>query len=99
MPAPIDLTRLTPQELRNMLANNARHNETDTVIAILNEMLTRGVAMSQDYRFLKRSPDKVREVMQPFMEVASKVKGNSRVPYTDAGGMKIGRTKNDPDWK
>jgi hypothetical protein len=62
-------------------------------------MLTRGIATSRDYRFLKWSPDKVKEVMQPSNEVVSKVRGNSRVPYTEAGGLRIGKSRNDPNWK
>src|SRR6266446_3524476 len=41
--------------------------------------------------------DRVREVMQPFKEIAAKVPGNQRKAYTEAGGRKIGRPKDDPE--
>jgi hypothetical protein len=37
--------------------------------------------------------------MAPFRNVAAKVEGSRRVAYTEAGGLKIGRPKSDPDYK
>ena len=40
----------------------------------------------------------VRTIMQPFAEVASTVRDNQRTAYTEAGGRKIGRSKDDAEW-
>jgi hypothetical protein len=60
-------------------------------------MHRRGKATSDVFRTLKWNQDRVYEVMQPFKEVASKVSENRRTSYTQAGGRKIGRTKDDPE--
>ena len=35
--------------------------------------------------------------MRPFRAAASSVSGNRRTPFTEAGGRRIGRKKDDPD--
>src|ERR1700677_704821 len=94
----MDLTKRTPQELKNLLANNERHGKTDTVLAVLKEMARRGIANKNDFRHLTWNQDRVAEILKPFKEVASAVSGNQRVAYTQAGGLKIGRSKVDPEW-
>jgi hypothetical protein len=95
----VDLTKLTGQELKNLLANNQRHGVHATVRAVLVEMERRGIATRREYRTLAWNQDRVREVMQPFKQVAVAVPGNQRTPYTEAGGRKIGRRKTDPEWR
>ena len=94
----MDLAKRTPQELKNLLANNEKHGMTDTVIAVLQEMTRRGIATKGDYKYLTWNQDRVAAVLGPFKEVASGVIGNERVNYTEAGGLKIGRSKSDPEW-
>jgi hypothetical protein len=92
-PRPIDLTLLTPKELKNLLINSERYGRADLVRVVLKEMAMRGVATGKDFRRLKWNQDRVRSVMQPFKELASAVKDNQRTAYTEAGGRKIGRAK------
>jgi hypothetical protein len=94
----MDFSKRTPQELKNLLANNERHGQSDTVLAVLQEMARRGIATRQNYRSLAWNQDRVAEVLHPFKEVATGVTGNERVAYTEAGGLKIGRSKDDPEW-
>jgi hypothetical protein len=94
----MDLTKRTPQELKNLLANNERHGQKDAVVAVVQEMARRGIANKSHFRHLTWNQDRVAEVLSPFKQVASTVIGNERVNYTQAGGLKIGRSKNDPDW-
>jgi hypothetical protein len=94
----IDLTKVTVQELKNLLANNQKPDQLATVRAVLDEMARRGVARRPDYRALKWNQDSVHQVMQPFKDVAETVSGNRRKTYTEAGGRRIGLSKNDPEW-
>lgn len=93
----IDLTKLTVKELKNFLANNQRLGKIANVYEAVNEMARRGVATRREYRALKWNQDSVRDAMQPFKDVAGAVHGNQRTTYTEAGGRKIGRPKNDPE--
>ena len=97
MKGPIDFSKLTPKEPKNLLANAHRAGETAMVIAILREMANRGIATSREFRLLTWNQEQVRKTMQPFKDVASAVQGNQRTPYTQAGGRKIGRPKDHPD--
>src|SRR5215471_7207975 len=99
MPRPIDpdkLTNLTPQQLKNLLANAERMGETTTTNAVVREMAARGIATRREYRALVWNQERIREIMQPFKQIASTVPGNQRTSYTEAGGLKIGRPKDDP---
>lgn len=93
----IDLERLTRQELRNLAENNAKRGQHETVRRVVAAMSRRGFAIKRDYLLLEWNQERVREVMQPFREIAAHVAGNGRTPYTDAGGSKIGRRKSDPE--
>jgi hypothetical protein len=95
---PIDLGKLTPAELKNLLANNERHGQTAMVHAVLEEMARRGIATRREYRSLAWNQDRVRDVMLPFRQVASAVRDNQRTTYTEAGGRKIGHSKDNPEW-
>jgi hypothetical protein len=93
----IDLTKLTPQELKNLLANCRERGREDSVTAVLGEMARRGLAKRGDYRTLKWNQDIVRDALEPFKNVAKAVRDNQRTSYTEAGGLKIGRPKDDPE--
>ena len=67
------------------------------VHAVLAEMTKRGIATRREHRSLAWNQDRVRDVMQPFTQVASEVPDNQRTVYTEAGGRKIGRSKDDPE--
>lgn len=94
----MDLKELKPQELKNLLANNAKHNQMDTVVAVLREMQRRGIATKKEYRYLTWNQEAAREALAPFKEVAHSIQTNQRTAYTEAGGFKIGRAKGDPEW-
>jgi hypothetical protein len=93
----INLAKLTPSELKNLLVNNERHGQAAMVHAVLQEMTKRGIATRREYRALSWNQDRVGKVMKPFQQVASHVPHNQRTAYTEAGGYKIGRSKDDPD--
>lgn len=93
----IDLTKLTVQELKNFIANNQRLGQVANVNAAVNEMRRRGVATRRQYLALRWNQDTVRDTMQPFKDVAVAVTLNQRTAYTEAGGFKVGRTKDDPE--
>src|SRR4051812_2579480 len=93
----MDLSQLTVQQLKNLLSNSERHGRPDKALEVVREMHRRGKATSEIYRTLEWNQDHVSEVMQPFKEVAAQVTGNQRTSYTQAGGKKIGRSKDDPE--
>ena len=93
----IDLPKLTPKELKSLLANAHRAGETAMVISIIREMARRGLATGREFRLLTWNQEQVRKVMLPFKDVALAVSGNRRTPYTEQGGRKIGRPKGDPE--
>jgi hypothetical protein len=94
----VDLTKLTVQELKNLISNNQRLGQVTKVNEAVKEMARRGMATRREYRALKWNQDSVRDAMQPFKDVAAAVNGNQRTAYTEAGGRKIGHPKDDPDW-
>jgi hypothetical protein len=91
----IDLTKLTVKELKTLLGNCQRLGRVASVKAVLDEMQRRGVATRREYRTLKWNADSVRETMEPFKNVAATVRDNQRTTFTDAGGLRIGRSKDD----
>jgi hypothetical protein len=93
----IDLNKLTSQELKNLLTNSERLGRSEMTVLVIKEMERRGMATSREYRTLEWNPSRVREAMKPFKEIAASVAGNRRTPFTEAGGLKIGRPKNDPE--
>jgi hypothetical protein len=97
MPKSVDLVNLTPQQLKNLLANAERLGKRITIGAVVAEMARRGIATRREYRVLDWNQEHVREVMKPFKELASKVPDNQRTSYTEAGGRKIGRPKDHPE--
>jgi hypothetical protein len=93
----IEVSKLAPQELRNYLKNAHRKGRTDIVRAVLAEMDKRGIAKPDDYQMIPWNQDRVRTVMEPFKEMAEMIPGNQRTVYTEAGGLKIGLPKTDPE--
>jgi hypothetical protein len=65
--------------------------------AVIKEMARRGIATRREYRVLPWNQEHIREIMKPFKHIASAVSGNQRISYTEAGGRKIGRPKEDPE--
>ena len=97
MHKPIDLEKLTPEQLKSLLANAERLGKTATANAVVKEMAHRRIATGQEYRALAWNQQRVREIMKRFKDVASAVPGNQRTSYTEAGGLRIGRPKDDPE--
>lgn len=95
----MDLTRYNKQELKNLLENANRLGRNDVVTQVLQELTGRGMARGEDYRALEWNQEAVRQALKPFHEIAASVPNNKRTAYTEAGGMKIGRSRQDPDWK
>jgi hypothetical protein len=65
-------------------------------VDVKREIHRHGKGQAEDFQKVKWNQDRVRKVMQPFKEVAAKVPGNMRKPFTDAGGQKIGLPKDHP---
>lgn len=97
MPKQIEVDKLTPQQLKNLLANAERMGEAAVANAVVREMAARGIATHREYRALAWNQERVRDIMKPFKDVAAAVPGNQRTAYTEAGGFKIGRAKDDPE--
>ena len=74
----VDLTKLTPEQLKNFLANCHRLGETSKATEVVQEMARRGIATGTQYRTLTWNQGRVDEVMKPFKEVAESVPGNRR---------------------
>ena len=94
----INLEHLTTEQLKNYLANARRLGQTDIANNVLGEMARRGVATSRDYASLAWNQQRIRQVMQDFRSVAAEVRSNQRTPYTEAGGLRIGHSKDEPEW-
>jgi hypothetical protein len=84
----IDLSKLTPRELKNLLVNNHRAGRASIVIKIVKEMNHRNIATKGEFQMLAWNQDQVRKDMHQFKEVASAVKGNRGTPYTEGGGRR-----------
>jgi hypothetical protein len=80
----IDLTKLTVQELKNLLANQQRLERPTKATVV--ELARRGVATGSDYLTLRWNQASVCDALRPFKEVAAAVVGNRRTAYTEAGG-------------
>jgi hypothetical protein len=93
----IELSKLDARELKTFLANAERLGETTIVNAVIREMASRGLATRREYRTLRWNQERVREILGPFKDIAARVPGNQRTPYTEAGGFRIGRSKEDPE--
>jgi pentatricopeptide repeat protein len=66
MPRPIDLTKLTSEQLKNLLTNCTRHGQADMAVTVVREMTHRGIATAAEFRTLAWNQDRVREILLPF---------------------------------
>jgi hypothetical protein len=94
----MDLTKLTKDQLRNLVENARRKSRQDIATEALQELTRRGGGRSSDYAMLRWNQEAVRQALAPFVEVSRAVPDNKRTAYTEAGGMKIGRRRDDPEW-
>ena len=94
----IDLSAQTKEGLRNLLANAKRLGREDVAADVLLEITRRGQGKGDDYALLRWNQETVKQALEPFASVARTVKDNQRTSYTEAGGRKIGRSRDDPDW-
>jgi hypothetical protein len=97
LPKPIDLSKLTSEQLKNLLTNAERKGEATITSAVVQEMAQRGIASRREYRTLQWNQERIRELMEPFREVASTVRGNERTAHNPAGGRKRGSRIDDPN--
>ena len=93
----IDLKKLTPHGLRNLLDNSRRLRNSEMEQAVVQEMHERGLATGREYAIFPWNQDRVDRVMEPFARIAGSVSNNQRVSYTQAGGRKIGLPKEHPE--
>ena len=94
----MDYARYDKQGLRNLIDNARRLGRDDVASAALQELTLRGGGRRSDYDLLQWNQATIQKVLEPFAEIARKVQGNKRTSYTEAGGFKIGRTRDDPQW-
>lgn len=98
MSRPFDLPNLSLEELKNLLSNAQRLGRDDVATDVLKELSRRGAARTADYAMLKWNQQTATEALQPFVQISLTVPGNQRTTYTEAGGRKIGRAKDHPEW-
>ena len=96
----VDLTKLTPGELKNLLKNCQRHGQLSKATEVIQEMSRRGIATGVQYRTLTWNQGRVDEVMKPFQEIALMFafKGfgrNSSLPPRRRGPVREMRTAGD----
>lgn len=94
----IDLKRLKKQELRNLLDNARRLGREDVALDVLRELTRQGGGKLTDYDLLTWNQVTARAALAPFVEVSRTIPDNQRTSYTEAGGRKIGRSRDDPEW-
>ena len=94
----IDVAKLTRDELRNLHENATRKGRQDIALQALQELTRRGGGRKSDYALLRWNQDSARAALEPFAEIARSVAANRRTAYTEAGGRKIGRRRDDPEW-
>ena len=95
----MDLKKLNIEQLRNLIKNARDRDRLDIAENAAIELSIRGKANSKDLKNVYWNQDRVRILMEPFVLISRSVKNNKRTSYTEAGGFKIGRSKNDPDWR
>ena len=93
----IDLSTVSPQGLRNMLNHYDHRGLRAEIRPIISELYRRGPLRKADRRFLACDQARVKKLMEPFVELAESVPDSRRTAYTEAGGLRIGRPKGDPE--
>ena len=94
----MDIKRLSVPQLRQLAANARARNREDIAVEAEVELFERGEAKAGDFKSISWNQERVRLALHPFREIAKQVKANKRTPYTEAGGRKIDRSKDHPDW-
>lgn len=95
-PPKVDLAKLEPGRLRSLMSRYKEHGYDDLARACLTELESRGAASRADFSHLRWNRETVNTALKPFVAVAKAVEGNLRTPFTEAGGTKIGKAKDDP---
>ena len=96
-PPSVDLSKLPPVKLRDLMRRYQEQGFPDLAAKCLDELGERGAARGDDFRHLRWNQQAVSETLRPFSEVSKQVRGSIRTAFTEAGGTKIGRKKEDPD--
>jgi len=96
-PPKVDLTQLTPARLRDLMRRYTEAGHPDLAQRCLDELHRRGAARASDHSHLLWNQASASKALQPFVEVSKSVDGNTRTVFTEAGGTKIGRPKDDPE--
>lgn len=96
-PPKVDLTPLEPARLRNLMDRYAKAGHADLAQACLEELQRRGAAQASDFAHLPWNQKSATRALQPFVDISKAVGRNSRTTYTEAGGTKIGKPKDDPE--
>lgn len=98
----MDLEKLSMQQLKQLLENcnkqSAKAEARALAKEVASELIKRGEFASTRWKG-RWNPEEVAEVLFPFAEIAKEVKNNMRTTYTTAGGLHIGKKKEDPEWK
>ena len=94
----MDYAKLTKDQLRNLIENARRQSREDIATDALQELTRRGGGKRSDYALLRWNQDTARTALEPFVQISQSVSDNQRTTYTEAGGMKIGRRRDDPEW-
>jgi hypothetical protein len=94
----MDLSRYNNLELRNLLENARRLGRDDVAEDVLRQLTLKGGGKRGDYALLTWNQDSVKDALAPFVDVSRGVPDNKRTSYTEAGGFKIGRRREDPEW-
>ncbi|MGL4323352.1 MAG: hypothetical protein ACRCTD_04865 [Beijerinckiaceae bacterium] len=96
-PTKFDLAKLSKADLHTMYENNKKAGRTDVVSLIINEAKRRNLRTGYIVGDMPWTQSKVREALLPFKRISETVIGNKRTVYTEAGGLKIGRSIGDFD--
>lgn len=96
-PPKVDYQKLDPARLRNLRKRYQEQGHRDLADLVTLELTRRGKARGEDFSSLRWNQTSVREALDRFKKVAT-FHGNLRTSYTEAGGSKIGKKRDDPDW-
>ena len=96
-PPKVDLTKLTPARLRDLMRRYTEAGYPELAQGCLDELHRTGAARASDHSHLKWNQASASKALQPFVEVSKSVADNARTAFTEAGGTKIGKAKDDPE--
>lgn len=92
-----DYETMPLEGLKNLLTNARRLGREDVALDVLKELTRRGAAKNRDFAALRWNQQAANDALTPFVQVSKGVPANQRTIFTDAGGRKIGRPKDDPE--